>query len=134
MIKFDYKDRTHNDRMYASDDLPNLDKKGKPYLMDDGYGIVLPWCPFCNEPAYESTHCVFCGAEFEKLTKEEKEEQKLLNNELTVTYGNVLVHQVSNSVWVFRDNALLCHVSLAHPYTEDELIELAETYVLKEER
>lgn len=25
-----------------------------------------PICPLCKEPAYENSHCVFCGVKFEK--------------------------------------------------------------------
>ena len=75
-------------RTYASDYLPNLGKCGKPIYVND-WGIVVPVCPFCNENAYESTHCVFCGAESEQLTAEEIKAQKEANHEYTVTYKNI---------------------------------------------
>ena len=31
-------------------------------------GITMggcPICPLCEEPAYENSHCVFCGVEFD---------------------------------------------------------------------
>ena len=114
-------------RNYASDDLPNLDKKGKPYLATE-WDITLQFCPFCNELAYEDTHCVFCGAEFIKPTKEEIELRKEANHEITVSYKNITLHQCSNSVWYYKDGKVMAHAQFIGPQTEEQLLEIAKKY------
>ena len=35
-------------------------------LQIDGTAGGCPVCPLCKEPAYETTHCVFCGVKFKE--------------------------------------------------------------------
>lgn len=116
-------------RTYASpkDELVNLGKKGKPYLATE-YDITLPFCPFCKEPAYESTHCVFCGADFEEETEEDIQKRKELNHEYNVVYKNIRIVQCGASGWLYRDGNLLCHMSFETPQTEKQLLEIAKKY------
>ena len=71
----------------------NKGKKGKVIYITE-YGLTLPYCPFCNEPAYDDEYCVFCGAEFIKPTKEEMDEVKKANHEYKVIYKNVVLIKV----------------------------------------
>lgn len=109
----------------------NKGKKGKAiYITEDG--LSLPYCPFCNEPAYDDEYCVFCGAEFIKPTKEEMDEVKKANHEYKVIYKNVILIQVGCSVYQYRDNKFINHWSLAKPFTEEELLKEAKKISGKE--
>lgn len=96
--------------------------------MVEEYGITLPFCPFCHEPAYEKTHCVFCGAEFEELSKQELEKQKKTNHEITVKYKNITIHQVCCGAYIFRDGKFISHASLTKPQNEKQLLQMAKHY------
>jgi len=113
------------ERIYARDNLVNIGKKGKVKYYYD-YGVYIGHCPLCNEVAYEDTHCVFCGCEFEELSADDILKIREANHEYTVTKGNITLHQVCNSLYEFRDGKLISHSSLSKPYTKEELEKMIE--------
>ena len=113
------------ERIYARDNLVNLGKKGKIKYWDDR-GVYIGHCPLCSEVAYEHTHCVFCGCEFEEHTEEEIKEIKEANHDIGVKKGNITLHQVCNSLYEFRDGNLLSHSTLVNPLTKEELEKMIE--------
>lgn len=113
------------ERIYARDNLVNLGKKGKIKYWDD-WGVYIGHCPLCSEVAYEHTHCVFCGCEFEKPTEEEIRAKKEANHEIKVTKGNVTLYQVCNSLYEFRDGNLVSHSTLDKPLTKEEIEKMIE--------
>ncbi len=44
----------------------NYPKKPLPVSWSTDFGdeVYYPHCPACGEPAYQKTHCVFCGRRF----------------------------------------------------------------------
>ncbi len=112
-------------RFYASDNLVNLGKKGKIKYWYD-WGIYIGHCPLCSEVAYEPTHCVFCGCEFEELSADDILKIREANHDIEVTKGNITLHQVCNSLYEFRDGNLVSHSSLAEPLTKEELEKMIE--------
>lgn len=28
------------------------------------FGVLAPFCPYCNEPAYDTHRCAFCGRKY----------------------------------------------------------------------
>ena len=114
-----------NNNKFIDPNWVNVGKKGKIEYSCE-YGIVIPVCPFCNEPAYEEEQCIFCGAKFEQPTKEEQEEVNKANHEFTVTYKNVTLHQIASAVYQYKNNRLISHWSLTRPYTEEELLAKAK--------
>ena len=34
------------------------------------YGVYVPFCPYCDEPAYEKDHCCFCNKPYEWVNGE----------------------------------------------------------------
>ena len=113
------------ERFYAGDNLVNLGKKGKIKYWDD-WGVYIGHCPLCSEVAYEHTHCVFCGCEFEKPTEEEIRAEKEANHEIKVTKGNVTLYQVCNSLYEFRNGNLVSHSTLWNPLTKEEIEKMIE--------
>ena len=120
-VGFDMK----KERVYARDNLVNLGKKGKIKYWDD-WGFYIGHCPLCSEVAYEPTHCVFCGCEFEEPTEEEIRTKNEANHDIEVTKGNITLHQVCNSLYEFRDGNLVSHSLLAEPLTKEELEKMIE--------
>lgn len=113
------------ERIYARDNLVNLGKKGKIKYWDD-WGVYIGHCPLCSEVAYEHTHCVFCGCEFEKPTEEEIRAKKEANHEIKVTKGDVTLYQVCNSLYEFRNGNLVSHSTLCNPLTKEEIEKMIE--------
>lgn len=113
------------ERNYARDNLVNLGKKGKIKYWDD-WGVYIGHCSLCSEVAYEPTHCVFCGCEFEKTTEEEIRAKKEANHEITITKGNITLHQVCNSLYEFRNGNLVSHSTLWNPLTKEEIEKMIE--------
>ena len=116
------------ERVYARDNLVNLGKKGKIKYWYD-WGIYIGHCPLCSQVAYEPTHCVFCGCEFEKPTEEDIRAQKEANNEIDVTKGNITLLKLCNSLYEFRDGKLVRHSTLDKPLTKEELEKIIEEKV-----
>ena len=112
-------------RAYASDNLVNLGKKGKVEYYYD-YGVYIGHCPLCNEVAYEDTHCVFCGCEFEELSADDILKIREANHEYTVTCGKVTLKQVCTSLYKYVDGKLISHSLLSKPYTKEELEKMAK--------
>ena len=131
MAKFKILNELPSEKLYVRENLPNLNKKGKPCYICD-YGIWVEVCPFCKEYAYEKTHCVFCGAEFEELTNEETKYYRELNDEKIIVCKNITVKQVSNGVYVFRDNAMIQHLTTFKPLSNKELFEIAKQHAKEE--
>ena len=85
------------------------------------YGLYLPTCPYCNEPAYEKDRCVFCEKEYKWVESEIKD--------TVVTVGDYTVVQLSNNaIYVLKGEAIAMHASCAKKMTEDELKEMVAHY------
>ena len=113
------------ERFYARDSLVNLGKKGKIKYWYD-WGVYIGHCPLCSELTHKTTHCVFCGCEFEKPTEEEIRAKKEANHEIKVTKGNVTLYQVCNSLYEFRNGNLVSHSTLGKPLTKEEIEKMIE--------
>ena len=81
------------ERIYARDNLVNLGKKGKIKYWDD-WGVYIGHCPLCSEVAYEPTHCVFCGCEFEEPTEDASRTKNEANHEKEETKGNITLQKI----------------------------------------
>ena len=84
------------------------------------YGEGLyPFCPYCNEPAYEEDHCVFCN----KAYKWEDSPIK----DTVVRVDNITIAQTSgNGIYIHSEKGLIAHMSCTKRMTEEELRELAK--------
>lgn len=48
----------------ADDDKPNGRREPVPVRWENDYGMMMPYCPSCEEMAYSEERCVFCGQKF----------------------------------------------------------------------
>lgn len=83
------------------------------------YEMIMPFCPRCNEPAYEKDHCVFCGQKYHYTPKPKGYEDTI------VEYKNYRATQIygSWSVYIERDNQVIQHWSCRGKISKDELLE-----------
>lgn len=67
-------------------------------------GGKYPFCPYCNEFAYEKDHCVFCGKKYKWVEKGRKARMVTVgeytvvqasNNHITITKGDRMVYHAS---------------------------------------
>ena len=85
------------------------------------YGLCMPFCPYCDGPAYEEDHCVFCLRKY-KYTESPVKDTR-------VTVGEYTVIQLSNNaLYVYKGERCVMHASSAKKMTEDELREMVAHY------
>ena len=83
-------------------------------------GVYVPFCPYCDELAYEEDHCVFCGKKYKWVEGEYKP---------TVVVGQdgyTAVQSTNNHIIVYKDDQMVMHSSCDVKKTEDELREHIE--------
>lgn len=101
--------------------LDNSKEPPKKILWYEDYDIMLPWCPSCNEPAYEHDKCVFCGQPFIWVDKPKGYE------DIVVSYKDYTATQVYGSwgVYIEKKNGTLCtHMSCARKMSKRELLNI----------
>lgn len=85
------------------------------------YGVYVPFCPYCDEPAYEHDRCVFCGAPYQWEDGEVQPTQ--------VTVGEYTVVQATNNhLHIYQNGKLVYLASCENKMTEDELKSQIELY------
>lgn len=92
----------------------------KEIVWQPEYGEGLyPFCPYCNEPAYEEDRCVFCNKAYKWVESPIKD--------TVVKIGNITAVQTSsNHIHVLKDGKVMRHISCTKKMTEEELRELVE--------
>lgn len=85
------------------------------------YDVYVPLCPYCNEPAYEKDHCIFCNKEYE--WGDDKYKETIVNvGEYTV------VQFTNNHIHVYKGERMVRHASCTKKMTEEELKEMVAHY------
>ena len=106
-------------RIYASAARTGAIKQKVNWRWD--WGVYVPFCPYCDEPAYEQDHCVFCNREYEWV--EGKHKATIVNvGEYTV------VQCTNNHIHIYKDGRMVMHASCTKKKTEDELKEMVSAY------
>ena len=79
------------------------------------WGVYAPFCPYCNEPAYEKDRCVFCNKEYKWVDK---------SKDRKVTVGEYTVVQLSNNhITRVKDGRMVYHASCTKKKSDEELKE-----------
>lgn len=78
--------------------------------------VYVPLCPYCNEPAYEEDHCVFCGKQYKWVDGGEEAKIKVVEHN-----GYTIIQCTNNHIQVYKDGSLVMHASCTKKMTEDEL-------------
>lgn len=81
------------------------------------YGVYVPFCPYCGEPAYEKDRCFSCGKSYE-WTDGEIEPTTVSRGEYTA------IQATNNHISVYEKGNLVSHISCNRKLTEEELTEV----------
>lgn len=99
-------------RIYASDIRTGKAMQSVNWRWE--FGLCVPFCPYCDELAYEHDSCVFCGRKY-KYTESPAKDTR-------VVVGGYTVTQLSNNaVYVTKGDRIVMHASSAKKMTEEEL-------------
>lgn len=113
-------------RYYAAPEnkLVNKDKCAM-IRYEESYGMVIPICPFCKEPAYENDYCVFCGATFMQPPKKIQDKVRELNGEIRVSYKTISLQQIAGACYAY-ENGVLISISEGVNVSKEKLLERAK--------
>lgn len=85
------------------------------------YGVYMPFCPYCDEPAYEEDHCVFCKKTY-KWVEGKYKPTVIEEGEYTV------VQSTNNHIQVYKEGRMVMHSSCTKKKSEQELREMIGLY------
>lgn len=77
-------------------------------------GVYVPFCPFCNEPAYEKDHCVFCGKKYEWV--EGKHQPTVVEH-----HGYTMIQGTGNGLFLYKNGTIIMHASCTKKMSVEEL-------------
>ena len=84
-------------------------------------GVYVPFCPYCDELAYEHDKCAFCGKEYEWIDGDYKPTE--------VVVGEYVVCQsTSKDIYLYKGEDFVMHCSCTKELTEEELVEMVDHY------
>lgn len=85
------------------------------------YGLCLPFCPYCDNPAYEEDHCVFCHNKYNYTESPVQD--------TVVEVGDYTIIQLhNNAIYIYKGKQIVMHASSAKKMTEDELREFVKQF------
>ena len=84
-------------------------------------GVYVPFCPYCDELAYEHDKCAFCGEEYQWISGDYKPTQ--------VIVGEYIVCQgISKGIYLYKGADLVMHSTSTRTLTKKELIDQVDFY------
>lgn len=79
------------------------------------FGVYVPFCPSCGEPAYGKEACAFCGKKYKWV------DGKYIPT-VVVHEGYKAVQSTNNDITVYdEDGVFVSHSPCGSKYTEEEL-------------
>lgn len=79
------------------------------------WGVYVPFCPYCDEPAYVKDQCAFCGRKYKWVDGKYKPT-------VAVHKGYRAIQSTNNDITIYdEDGDLVIHSACGRKYTEDEL-------------
>lgn len=96
-----------------------MEKKPIEWRWD--YGVYVPFCPYCDELAYEHDKCAFCGKEYQWIAGDYKPTE--------VVVGEYVVCQsTSKDIYLYKGDEWVMHSTCTKMLTEDELVKMVDYY------
>jgi len=84
-------------------------------------GSYVPFCPYCGEPAHNQDECIFCGRTYNYILN------AIIPVEVTADEYTA-IQTTNNHIFIYKDAEIICHMQCYDWKTENELIELIESY------
>ena len=78
------------------------------------YGVYIPFCPYCNEPAYDEKICFNCGKEYKWV--EGKHKSTVIHHK-----GYTIAQATNNHVTITKNGDLISHSQCIEKLSEDDL-------------
>ncbi len=85
------------------------------------YGVYVPFCPYCDEPACEHDGCVFCAKPYQWVNGE-IQPTRVSKGDYTV------VQSTNNHISLYKNGELVQHAQQDQKKTEEELLEYIGFY------
>ena len=86
------------------------------------YGVYVPFCPYCDEPAYDHDHCFACGKDY-KWVEGKHKPTKVSKSEYTA------IQSTNNHVTIIKDGRMVMHSQCNEKKTEEELLAMVDAYI-----
>ena len=96
----------------------------KKVKWQEEWGELIPVCPYCNEWAYEKTHCVFCKKLYEWVEPENVPKPTVVEHK-----GFTIIQVADNHLLVYKNNRLAMHASCTKRLTEDEIRKEVDKFI-----
>ena len=93
----------------------------KKVKWDWEYGVYTPLCPYCNEPAYEKDHCVFCNQKY-KWVEGKHKFTEVVDGDYTI------VQSTNGHIHIIKDGRMVMHINQTEKKTEQELLGMLDFY------
>ena len=85
------------------------------------YGLYVPNCPYCHEPAYEKDHCVFCNKPYRWVDGE--------NQPTVVEVGEYkAIQHTNNHIQIVKGDRVVLHASCTKEMSKKELEDYVRFY------
>ena len=79
------------------------------------YGIYVPFCPYCDEPAYEKDKCFACGKPYEWVEGKYKD--------TIIKHGEYTIVQATNNhISIYKNGEFIHHAQCDKKMTEKEML------------
>lgn len=94
-----------------------MDKKQVVWRCE--YGVYVPFCPYCGEPAYDHDICFNCGKPYEYVEGERKPK--------VVSKGAyTVILSTNHHISVYKNDILIFHADCGVSRSKAELLKLLE--------
>lgn len=88
----------------------------------EGDGGKFPFCPYCNEFAYEQDHCVFCGKKYKWRESWWRKERSVIVGEYTV------VQTTNNHIGITKGGRMVYHAQCTKRLSKRQLKKHVDYY------
>ncbi len=102
--------------MPTKEELTDNSYEVKPVKWKWDWGAYLPFCPYCDEPAYDDEWCFNCHKKYKMVEGEFKD--------VIVTDGEwSAVSTPGKSLFIYHKGQTIAHASCTKQFTEEELLQ-----------
>ena len=84
-------------------------------------GTYVPFCPHCQEPAYQKGRCLFCGERFLWVEPSVSQRKVVIGEYEAVQAPNHHLH-------LYKNGTLILHASCARELTAEEIKQFIENH------